>query len=315
MDNVIEVFDAKVTMRSTLHNLASIKELLCKSGNERRNTIFRSTQFGKWLDFPSFANDNHLLNYIFQHQVKQEQNNNDCPPITYKIGDNTFDFGQPLKRVRVIDLLVLTRSARLWFALSDEDAVKVCLLLVVNIVFVDREPKNYIVDNLLELVDDLPTWNAYPGIYILEMYTNSKYWWKKDPLVIPRGLSWSKISKFKKGDYGTLFAEWYNPILSMAPTSNELLQPWFIRSMEYFGSRDVEHEPLLIDHEIPVAEVALERQSEPDVTMFTREELVAEHHAIKERVQIIENLADADPSIVLQQLAAVKERITTIETF
>nr|GEX86576.1 phospholipase-like protein [Tanacetum cinerariifolium] len=68
MDNVIEVFDAKVTMRSTLHTLASIKELLCKSGNERRNTMFRSTQFGKWLDFSSFANGNHLLNYIFQHQ-------------------------------------------------------------------------------------------------------------------------------------------------------------------------------------------------------------------------------------------------------
>ncbi|GKG34811.1 hypothetical protein Tco_0437507, partial [Tanacetum coccineum] len=63
------------------------------------------------------------------------------------------------------------------------------------------------------------------------------------------------------------------------------------------------------------AEVALERQSEPDVPMFTRKELVAKHHAIKERVHIIENLADVDPSIVLQQLVAVKERIIAIETF
>ncbi|GJX24205.1 transposase, MuDR, MULE transposase domain protein [Tanacetum coccineum] len=226
----------------------------------------------------------------------------------------------PLKRVRVVDLLVVTRSAHLWSGLSDEDAVKVCLILVVNIVFIDREPKNYIVDNLLELVDDLPAWDPYPWgeyiwkafykrnvnvisrhrvvvmkrnqknasirnkkkksptskknetynvygfvwalkIYILKMYTNNIYWWKKYPLVIPCGLSWSKI------------------------------EPQF------------------------EAEVALERQSELDVPMFTREELVAEHHAIKERVQIIENLADADPSIILQQLAAVKERITAIETF
>ncbi|GJR17889.1 transposase, MuDR, MULE transposase domain protein [Tanacetum coccineum] len=58
------------------------------------------------------------------------------------------------------------------------------------------------------------------------MYTNRKYWWKKDPLVIPLGLSWSKIGNFEKGDYGTLFVEWYNPILSMAPTNNELLQLW-----------------------------------------------------------------------------------------
>ncbi|GJX94901.1 hypothetical protein Tco_0349487 [Tanacetum coccineum] len=206
-------------------------------------------------------------------------------------------------------------------------------------------------DNVIEVFD--------AKIYILETYTNSKYWWKKDPLVIPHGLSWSKIGNFEKGGYGTLFAEWYNPILSMAPTSNELLQPWFIRSMEYFRSHDVEHEPLLIVHDVeherqlllkgqPVGEnpvvaleqqsepdvaverqyepnvalerqsepeVALERQSEPNVPMFTREELVAEHHAIKERVQIIKNVADADPSIVLQQLAAIKERITAIETF
>ncbi|GJW26010.1 hypothetical protein Tco_0039821 [Tanacetum coccineum] len=365
MDNVIEVFDAKVTIRSTLHTLASIKELLCKSRNERRNTIFRSTQFGKRLDFPSFANDNNLLNYIFEHQVKQEQNNNDCSPITYKIGDNTFDFGR-----QEFCLITSFLSAYLCSALSDEDAVKVCLLRVVTIVFMDREPKNYIVDNLLKLVDNLPTWDAYPWgeyiwkafyrrnvnvicrhhaavmtknqknasirkkkkkcptskknetynvygfvwslkIYILEMYTNSKYWWNKDPLVIPRGLSWSKMGNFEKRDYGTLFAEWYNPILSMASTSNELLHPWFICSMEYFGSYDVEHEPPLIGHDVE-HERQLLLQGQPVGENLV---LVAEHHAIKERVQIIENVADVDPSIVLQQLAVVKERIIGTETF
>ncbi|GKE89412.1 hypothetical protein Tco_1566887, partial [Tanacetum coccineum] len=97
----------------------------------------------------------------------------------------------------------------------------------------------------------------------------------------------------------------------MASTSNELLQPWFICSMEYFGSYDVEHEPPLIGHDVeherqlllqgqPVGEnlvVALERQSEPDVAV--------------ER----QSKPDMLKSIVLQQLAAVKERITAIETF
>ncbi|GJU52346.1 phospholipase-like protein [Tanacetum coccineum] len=345
MDNVIEVFDAKVTMRSTLHTLASIKELLCKSGNERRNTIFRSTQFGKWLDFPSFANDNHLLNYIFQHHARILLDNWFS---VYEISKGRYFLGlknsplidrvfpekkrQPLKRVRVIDLLVVTRSAHLWSGLSDEDAVKVCLLLVVNIVFMDREPKNYIVDNLLELVDDLPTWDAYPWgeyiwkafyrrtIYILEMYTNNKYWWKKDPLVIPRGLSWSKIGNFEKGDYGTLFAEWYNPIMSMAPTSNELLQPWFIRSMEYFGSHDVEHEPLLIDHEIPVGEntvVALERQSEPDFSIERQSEPDVALEPQFEAEVPLEWQSEPDVPMFTREelLAAVKERTTAIETF
>nr|GEW72137.1 hypothetical protein [Tanacetum cinerariifolium] len=78
---------------------------------------------------------------------------------------------------------------------------------------------------------------------------------------------------------------------------NELPQPWFIRSMVYFGSRDVKHEPLFIvqdvQHEQQLMlqerqsepEVALERQSKSDVPMFIREELLA---AVKERITAIE---------------------------
>nr|GEV68373.1 hypothetical protein [Tanacetum cinerariifolium] len=87
MENDNEVFDANVTIRGNLQTPTSIKELLSQTGNERRNSLFRSTQFGKWLDFPSYSNDNLLLNYIFQQQVKQEPISDHCPPITYKIED------------------------------------------------------------------------------------------------------------------------------------------------------------------------------------------------------------------------------------
>nr|GEV66555.1 hypothetical protein [Tanacetum cinerariifolium] len=234
MDNVIEIFDAKVTMRSTIHTLASIKELLCKSGNERRNTIFRSTQFGKWLDFPSFANDSHLLNYIFQHQVKQQQNNIDCPPITYKIGDNTFDFGQPVKRVRIIDLLVVTRSAHLWSQLSDEDAVK----------------------------------DAYPwGEYIWKAF------YRRTVNVISR----HRAAVMTRSIY------------------------WRCTQTADIGERKI---PDVSVERQSKPNVSVERQSEPDVALESQFE-----------AEIIENLVDADPSIVLQQLAAVKDNITAIETF
>nr|GEX12677.1 hypothetical protein [Tanacetum cinerariifolium] len=36
---------------------------------------------------------------------------------------------KPLKKVRVLELLGLIKSPKMWFALSDEDSVKVCLLL------------------------------------------------------------------------------------------------------------------------------------------------------------------------------------------
>ncbi|GKC43875.1 ribonuclease H-like domain-containing protein [Tanacetum coccineum] len=134
MENTHSVFDAKVTIRGTLHTLTSIKELLGQSVNERRRT-------------------------------------------RYKIGNTNFEFGRqefclitgfafgkipkPLKKVRVSDLLELIRKPKIWSALSDEDSVKVCLLLVSNIVFMGRESKNYIADNLIELVDDLSAWDAY----------------------------------------------------------------------------------------------------------------------------------------------------------
>nr|GEU70003.1 phospholipase-like protein [Tanacetum cinerariifolium] len=243
-----EVFDAKVTIHETLHTLTSIKALLGQSVNKRRRTMFCSTVFGKWLDFLEYSNDNLLLNYIFQHEIKQVQNNDVCPLIRYKIGNNHFEFGRqefclitgfafgkipntdtfhglqnspfcnrvfpdkiskPLKKVRVLELLGLLKSPKKWYALFDEDSVKFCLLLVSNIIFMGQESKNYIADNLTELVDDLTAWDAYP---------RGEYFWR----ALYR--SWSKIGKFKKGDYGALFAEWSNPILCMAPMSIEFNQ-------------------------------------------------------------------------------------------
>nr|GFA83731.1 hypothetical protein [Tanacetum cinerariifolium] len=157
IENTQSVFDAKVTIRRTLHTLTSIKELLGQSVIERHRTRFLSTVFGKWLYFLAYSNDNLLLNYIFQNDVKQEQNNDVCPPIRVfpdKIAD-------PLKKVRVSELLELIRKPKMWSALSDKYSVKVCLLLVSNIVFMGRESKNYIADNLIELVDDLSAWDAY----------------------------------------------------------------------------------------------------------------------------------------------------------
>ncbi|GJU31477.1 hypothetical protein Tco_1175066 [Tanacetum coccineum] len=67
MEDLIEVSDAKITIRSSLCFLRDVKKKLEETGNEKRNTLFRATIFDKWLDIPAFANDNLLLNYIFHH--------------------------------------------------------------------------------------------------------------------------------------------------------------------------------------------------------------------------------------------------------
>ncbi|GJS09162.1 transposase, MuDR, MULE transposase domain protein [Tanacetum coccineum] len=239
MDNMNEVFDVKVTNCGTLHTLTSIKELLGQ------------TACGK-----------------------QEQNNDVCPPIRYKIGNNHFEF-EPLKKVRVSEVLEVIRSPERWSALSDEDS------------------------------------------------------WKKDPLVIPRGLAWSKIGKFEKGDYGSLFTEWSNPILSMAPTSTELLQPWLIRNMDYFLTLLVDGQPNDPINASPqgiqqnicdivVHDPQFEQQTKQvveSVLVFTSDELVAEYHSITISVQLIENVEDGDPSIVLKELVVVKQQMNAIERF
>nr|GEW17336.1 phospholipase-like protein [Tanacetum cinerariifolium] len=217
------------------------------------------------------------------HEIKQEQNNDVVLLL------------EPLKKVRVSEVLEVIRSPNMWSALSDEDSVKVCLLL----------------------------------IYILEMYRNNKFWWKKDPLVIPRGLAWSKIGKFEKEDYGALFFEWSIHIMSMAPTSTELLQPWLIRSMDYLRTLLVDRQPNDpitaspndVQEIICAADVhdpQFEQQSKQvveSVPVFTSVELVAKYHSITISVQLIENVRDGNPSIVLKELATVKQMMNDIERF
>ncbi|GJS77492.1 hypothetical protein Tco_0727373 [Tanacetum coccineum] len=146
MDNVNEVFDAKVTIRGTLHTLTTIKQLLSESGNERRNTIFRSTQF---------------VGHAFEHEPQLLQQAK--PVVEYRVAHVT----------------------------------------------------------------------------------------------------------------------------------------------------PVENDATYINND---SDVALKEQFEL-VPMFTREELVVEHHAIITSVQLIENVGDGDPSFVVKELAAVKKMIFSIEKF
>ncbi|GJY20093.1 hypothetical protein Tco_0392659, partial [Tanacetum coccineum] len=111
-----------------------------------------------------------------------------------------------VKKVKGVDLLKLLTTDELWFRISDHDAVRVGILT--------------------------------HGIFILEILPNSKYWWKKDPTVIPHGISWSIIENFHKGDYSRFFAQCSNPILAFGPSDYESVQPWCVRSFEYISNLD-----------------------------------------------------------------------------
>ncbi|GKB74852.1 hypothetical protein Tco_0936264, partial [Tanacetum coccineum] len=114
------VFDAKVTIRGTLHTLVSIKELLGQSVNERRRTRYKignnNFEFGRQEFFlitgfafgkiPKVDTFKGLQNSPFHDRVFPDK------------------IAEPLKKVRVSDLLELIRKPKIWSALSDEDSVK-----------------------------------------------------------------------------------------------------------------------------------------------------------------------------------------------
>ncbi|GJU77455.1 phospholipase-like protein [Tanacetum coccineum] len=168
MEEPIEVLDAKITIRPNLSFLTDVKKKLDQPGNEKCKTLFLATKFSIWLDLPAFANDNHLLNYIFHHQ---EESYKGIP--NSKFLDRIFPdrSSKRVKKVKGDDLMELFTNDELWFGISDHDAVRVCLLLVATIVFMGRETRYNILDNVLELVDDLPIWNSYPwGEYFWRIF-------------------------------------------------------------------------------------------------------------------------------------------------
>ncbi|GJU87841.1 phospholipase-like protein [Tanacetum coccineum] len=77
-------------------------------------------------------------------------------------------------------------------------------------------------------------------IWILEMFPNSKTWWIQEKNVIPRIVAWSDGTPFLKSDYDCLFHV-KNRIGTLSPSSDEMKQPWWKKSLEYFHnvSKDI----------------------------------------------------------------------------
>lgn len=198
-----DVYTVKISIRSSVKLLQDIKGQL--KSNRKRELLFRSSVFGPWLDIPYASNDSHLMNYVLQHQVSVSNICPDCP-ITYHIGDHYLQFGRkefclitgfrfgkvktkpgkvlppfvdrvfPEKKkmavqsVKGTDLLKLLKDDR-WSTISDDDAVRVCLLIACELVFMGREDRNVIPNHIMSLVEDFDEWNSFPwGEYMWDKF-------------------------------------------------------------------------------------------------------------------------------------------------
>ena len=168
-----------------------IKERL----NPKRLALFRSTVFGRWLDTQYVDNDESLVHHMLQYQTKSDDEHYDLS-LMYNVNGHLLHFGRrefhlitgfrfgtpslrgfrtgPLEfRDRVfpdkigehlknIDLLALIEDGEAFSKLSDEDAIRACLLLALEVIFMGRELISVVPDTFLRMVDDLETWNEFP---------------------------------------------------------------------------------------------------------------------------------------------------------
>ncbi|GKC50932.1 hypothetical protein Tco_1073677 [Tanacetum coccineum] len=64
--------------------------------------------------------------------------------------------------VKIIDLFALFNDEEKFSKLSDADAIRLCLLLSLNIIFMRRELVSVVDDVYLRMVNDLDAWNLFP---------------------------------------------------------------------------------------------------------------------------------------------------------
>ena len=190
-------------VRSKLNYISLIREKL----NEKQRILFRKSCFGGWLDLIFFDHEPHMLDYILQRQGYVDDAHFDMPLI-YNVADRSLHFGRtefclitgfrfgkwvssidlskgvikfksrvfPEKigaQLSNLDLLGLMEDEDLFRKLSDEDAVRVSLLLALEVIFMGRLVAAEIDDKLLRLVEELDEWNSYPwGEYIWRQLYN-----------------------------------------------------------------------------------------------------------------------------------------------
>ncbi|GJX92733.1 cycloartenol synthase [Tanacetum coccineum] len=184
-----KVYDVKVSFRSKLHILQTIRSKLSWKGDQL--DIFTRTVFGPWLNIQTTLHDNHLLNFLLQHQ-RRVRNPSPNKPFIFDIDGRTLEFGRkdfclitsfrfskvnldPKEedhskfRKRVFPKIGNLKGKHLLALvnkdvnkLDDEDVIRVCLLLALDFVFMGHELRHAITNPIVNLVDDFYKWDAFP---------------------------------------------------------------------------------------------------------------------------------------------------------
>ncbi|GJU46313.1 phospholipase-like protein [Tanacetum coccineum] len=199
------VYNAKVSIRSKLEILQTIRSKL--SWKEDRLDIFSRTVFGPWLNIQTILLDNHLLNFLLQHQrfISKPSTNQ---PFIFDIDGHTLEYGREdfclitgfrfgkvnldpdeedlsefrmhvfpkIEKLKGEHLLELVNKDVKFAKLDDEDDVRVCLLLALDFVFMGHELRHVVSKPIVNLADDFYKWDAFPwGEYMWSFFHKRDY--------------------------------------------------------------------------------------------------------------------------------------------
>lgn len=190
-----ERYFANVTMRS---RMSLLQEMKSKLEGTPRDALFRATCFGNWLDIPYVKGNGHLMHLILQTQIECSQSHDpEVDSLIYTINDVRLKFGPkefclisglrfgPIDSVRdkvkklpfrdrvfgdlttksihLMDLKNLYEGPR-FKTLSDLDAVRVCLLMILELVFCGSggDMQNVVDPFIVSMVENLDEWNRFP---------------------------------------------------------------------------------------------------------------------------------------------------------
>ncbi|GKB16400.1 phospholipase-like protein [Tanacetum coccineum] len=177
------------------------------SWKEDRLDIFFRTVFGPWLNIQTTLHDNHLLNFLLQHQrfISKPSTNQ---PFIFDIDGHTLEYGREdfclimgfrfgklnldpdeeyhnefcmrvfpkIENLKGEHLLELVNKDVKFAKLDDEDVVRVCLLLALDFVFMGHELRHVVSKPIVNLVDDFYKWDAFPwGEYMWSFFHKRDY--------------------------------------------------------------------------------------------------------------------------------------------
>nr|GEZ69388.1 phospholipase-like protein [Tanacetum cinerariifolium] len=184
-------YPAKIHVRSKLHYFVLIKDRL----NEVRRLLFRTTCFGPWLDITYVENDDGMIHYVLQKQCCADDDSFDLSLI-YNVNGRNLHF--EWNDVKIIDVLALIEDEEKFSKVSDEDAIRLYLLL---------------------------------SLEIIESSCESNRWWAKVPEVIPQAVAWTRKAEFFTLEY---FRElFYKAPIELAPTKAEFQSNWYTPSYDF----------------------------------------------------------------------------------